>query len=386
MEPVRTQTAEDVAFALRSDGLCPMGGRSNADVFGGTIVTLHAAEHRARRRVESRLFRADALRHYEHEVLVPAVDACLADEAGRRGPDGCVRTDLKRLVTEIILRVSMAIIGIDDRRPQTVARLYAFLEPLTRAHEIEWTTEDRDEVLRAGVTAKAQLWEEFIAPSLERRRAMPADELPPDLIATLAVDPEVDEELIVREAALYLIASVFTTTTTIINTVAALARWFEQHPGDRERALDPADGFLRAAVDESLRLQPPITPVLMREALDGVALPSGVRAREGDALACDIIAAHRDARLFGADSGEYDPHRRAQGRTRPHYWAFGDGPHVCIGLPLVMGSRTAGTEGDAVVVLRALLHAGVEIDDRPPALAPSRRKRYESFPVVLRAL
>lgn len=365
-----------------------MGGRSNADIFGDTIVTLHADEHRARRRIEGQLFRADALRVYEHEVLLPAIDECLADVAAERDSGGSVLTDLKRLVTEIILRVSMAIIGIDDRRPHTVARLYSFLEPLTRAHEIEWTTEECEGVLRAAAETKAQLRDEFVEPSLERRRALLSDgeELPPDLVATLVADADVDEDLIVREAALYLIASVFTTTTAIINTVVALIRWFEDHPGDRARALDAEDGFLRDAVDESLRLEPPITPVLMREALEPVRLPSGVSVSPGEALTCDIIDAHRDAGLFGADADAYDPHREVLGRARPHYWAFGDGPHVCIGLPLVMGSRTAGTEGDAVVLVRALLRAGVEIDDEPPSLAPSRRTRYATFPVVLCAL
>ncbi len=387
-EPARTRGARDVAWALRSASLCPVGGRANADIFGDTIVTLHADEHRVRRRIEGRLFRADALRYYEHEVLLPAIDECLAEVAAQRDVDGFVRTNLKRLVTEIILRVSMAIIGIDDRRPQTVARLYCFLEPLTRAHEIEYTTERHDEVLRAAAETKAQLRDEFVTPSLQRRRALIAagEELPPDLIATLAADAEIDDDLIVREAALYLIASVFTTTTTIINTVAALLGWFEEHPDDRELALEPADEFLRRAIDESLRRDPPITPVLMRKAAESVRLPSGLSVDRGEPLACDIIGAHQDARLFGADPQAFDPYREPRGRARPHYWAFGDGPHVCIGLPLVMGSRTAGTEGDTVVLVRALLRAGVEVDDRPPELAPSRHKRYESFPVVLRAL
>jgi pimeloyl-[acyl-carrier protein] synthase len=85
------------------------------------------------------------------------------------------------------------------------------------------------------------------------------------------------------------------------------------------------------AIDELMRLATPIpfTARVTTEAvqLDGFPLPAGSR------VLLVIAAANRDPAVFGCP-GSFDPLRS----PNPHL-AFGMGPHLCLGAPLV---RSAG--------------------------------------------
>jgi pimeloyl-[acyl-carrier protein] synthase len=131
-------------------------------------------------------------------------------------------------------------------------------------------------------------------------------------------------------------------------------------PGPRA-ARPPAPGPAGGAVDELMRLATPIpfTARVTTEAveLDGIALPAGSR------VLLVIAAANRDPAVF-EHPGSFDPRRS----PNPHL-AFGMGPHLCLGAPLV---RSAGGALLRELALRlpGLRQTGVAQWDKP--LVPRR--------------
>ncbi|HZT90034.1 MAG TPA: cytochrome P450 [Stellaceae bacterium] len=109
--------------------------------------------------------------------------------------------------------------------------------------------------------------------------------------------------------------------------------------GDRPPQAEdlPRLGFLRQAIDETLRLYPP-APTMFRTALaDDVVC--GRRVPRGATVAVMPFVVHRHRRLWEApdsfDPGRFAPERAAT-RPRYAYLPFAIGPHVCIGAALAL--------------------------------------------------
>ena len=75
-------TYEQAREAFRSKELRQALYDEGDVVMADVLVNLHGAEHRARRRLENRLFRKDTHRRYEREFFPPVVDATLAPHVG----------------------------------------------------------------------------------------------------------------------------------------------------------------------------------------------------------------------------------------------------------------------------------------------------------------
>src|SRR4051794_13139401 len=204
---------------------------------GDSIIELDGAEHLPRRRLESQLFARAALRHYETAVLDQSIQRCLDDLKARRGPDGVVRVNLIELSRTILLQIAAAIIGLDavDSAERT-ALLADYFAPLDAGVVVKWSSRDHAEVIREGLAAKAGFIRDFVGPSLERRRALLAEhqagnlkraDLPNDLLMLMMMhpNPEWDEDLVVREAILYLAASIGTSSSATTFAVDELDGW-----------------------------------------------------------------------------------------------------------------------------------------------------------------
>jgi hypothetical protein len=72
--------------------------------------------------------------------------------------------------------------------------------------------------------------------------------------------------------------------------------------------------------------------------------------------------------VFGEDVADFNPYREVEQGTHRYGLAFGAGPHMCFGLPLVMGSE--GTDGSLVHLLKTVLAAGAEPDPDGPEQIP----------------
>ena len=380
-------TFSGVGALLRSRDVAPLPRGAAREVLGRALVSLHGAEHRARRRAENRLFGRDALRRYEQDVLEPSLRDALADLADQADETGRAPLDVPSFATGLILNISIALIGIDRRTPNDRRVVFDTIEPLIAAHEVEWSTGDPREAIELALATKSTLWSEYLEPAYRRRqeavRAGGWNE-PPDLLSVLAEQDDVDDDTVAQECALYLVASVLTTTATITDTVELALAWCESHPEDRDRILDEDSDFLSRCVDEALRLRPPVKPLLLRVTTADMPV-GGCPVEHGRIVGARVAAAHGDPTVYPDHPDEFDPGRTPAVQVRRTQYSFGDGAHLCIGRPLVVGDARAGTHGDAVQIVRALFAADVRNDpDRPRRFAATARQRYIRYPVTIR--
>jgi cytochrome P450 len=366
-----------------------------------TILTIDGDEHFDRRRMESPMLSREALKTYERSILMKTIDHCMADVP--RGADGLPECDLTDLITRMLLEIGATIVGLDDvDTEERSQRLREVRDPLMQAFIVEFELDDHGPILERGMVAKEQFRDEFVQPAKERRQAEidtlreAGDEAGlealegTNLITQMLLhwDESWDDDLLVRESLLYLIASGHSTTTAITHAVKELSEWFDAHPDEYELRTDP--DFLTKAAMETLRLHSP-TPGILRRAIEPVEIEDHggiVSLQPGDLVSGNISAASRDESHFGAGWNSFDPHREVERTTNRYGAAFGGGTHVCIGRQLVLGNYARGeAEGEYfgvfVRILRRLYEAGIRFPEgfRPQA-AHSGHDRYESFPVV----
>jgi unspecific monooxygenase len=108
--------------------------------------------------------------------------------------------------------------------------------------------------------------------------------------------------------------------------------------------------YVRAALDEALRLWPTV-PAYLREARADTVLGGRYRMRQGDWALVLLPQAHRDPKVW-PEPDQFDPDRFAPGQAKtrpPHvYKPFGTGQRACIGRQFALH--------EAVLTLGLLLH------------------------------
>ena len=359
-------------------------------VMADVLVNLHGEDHRARRRLENRLFRRDNHAHYEHDRFPPIVEESLAPHvvAGR--------AELVSLSHQLMMNLAAATAGVDrplgtvDETMHLYRYLMTFIEGATLAH----FTGDR-EAKRAEVAAALDGFDaEFLEPSVDRRRALLAavaagdldeDALPRDVLTVLLRnqdDLELRRDVVLRETCFYLLAGAHTSATAFVRTLHAV---FGAGGDVVERAA--ADrAFLQRCVHETVRLHPS-SPVAMRWALEDLQLADGRRVRAGDKVVIDLLAANRDPEAFGPGADVFDPERRPAPGVAPWGLSFGLGMHACIGQELAAGREWPADDdqgdgadhlyGLVAVAVEAVLRAGGRPDaGDPPVLDPASARGY----------
>jgi cytochrome P450 len=400
-EMTRLTSFAEVHEVFRSRDFAQAGGgrRDSRPVYGETLLSLSGTEHFERRRLESSLFRRDGLMRYETEVLAPAIRAALEEAA--RGPDRPVRSDLVGLVRALLLRVSVALVGLDGADGGAgFARLLDAALRLFDGANVEWSTRDHREVMRDAVEGKRVFVREFFEPSWNRRAALVADHLagrlaesslPVDLLTLLIRNRDHfgrgSSEVCVNEAILFMVANFGSPTNAMAHVVAELTAWLGRHPEDRTRLDDPH--FLRGAVNEALRLHP-AAPYVIRQALRDMVLGSGRHIRAGEQVALELGPANRDPAVFAPDPDAYDLRRPGVAEPGASGLTFGAGPHTCIGKFLAIGDAQTsdGATGTMIRILRELYRVGLAPDPRraPHVRSDNIRNEYATFPVVFERL
>lgn len=364
-------------------------------VMTDVLVNLHGDEHRARRRLENRLFRRDT-RERDERTRFPAI---VAETLAPHVASG--RAELVSLSHEMMTNLAATAAGVDrpERSADETHRLYRYLMRFIEGATLAHYTGDRD-AKRAEVAEALDAFDaEFLQPSIARRRAGlaavaageldPAD-LPSDVLTVLLANEdelELGPEVVRRETCFYLLAGAHTSATAFVRTLDHVFRLADEAPDDAARARDDL-GFLQRCVHETVRLQPS-SPVAMRRALEPLTLAGDEAVAVGDEVVIDLMAANRDPAAFGPDADAFDPHRSLPPGIAPWGLSFGLGMHACIGQELAAGGDPATESGPdrlyglVPVAVRAVLEGGARPDpDDPPRLDPTSARGYWSaYPV-----
>lgn len=364
----------------------------------GTAIRIDGVEHRDRRRAMNHLLKRNGHAWFRERALHPAVARNLEALLRDRGADGTVRADLVPFGFRLHVQMAATLAGVDGVDSEAAAdELLAISTAVgtaaaqTNVEALYVDVRPEDSVLDAGDAAKAKYEERFFRPSLERRQRLLADvedgrlaedDLPKDLMTLIAarVDPRwSDDGLAIRETLLVMRATVGSSTQAMVRVIDEVWRWLDEHPEDRPLLAD--DEFLMGAVNDALRLYPS-QPGFARYALEDLTLSSGREIKQGEHLVIRAGIAARDASVFGPDADRFNPRRPTAPGTYAFGLSFASGPHMCFGLPLVMGAE--GIDGSLFYILKRLFAAGMQPDrERQAARVPGIAAfRFASYPVL----
>lgn len=366
-------------------------------VMADVLVNLHGDAHRARRRLENRLFRRDTHERYERSLFPPVVAETLAPHVAAG------RAELVSLSHQLMMNLAASTAGVD--RPERTAdeslRLYAYLMRFIEGATLAHYTGDREAKRAEVAAALAAFDEEFLRPSVERRRSaldalaagdLDEDQLPRDVLTVLLRnqdDLDLAPDVVLRETCFYLLAGAHTSATAFVRTLHSVFELSRDAPADAERARHDLT-FLQRCVHETIRLQPS-SPVAMRWAVQPLTLLGGIEVEPGDKVVIDLMAANRDPSAFGDDAGRFDPARQLPPGVAPWGLSFGLGMHACIGQELAAGrDPDVGGDGHQLhglvpVAVQSMLAAGARPDpDDPARLDPTSARGYWArYPVLL---
>lgn len=370
-----------------------------------TLIMSEGERHAELKRLFAPLMSRQAIAYYELHLFDPVIQALLSEAGFAVDSDGYARLDVVPLIHAALTRISATATGVD--RVDTPERTAAFLShvlTLSAATSGSFSGADPVPVIQAGRDAMAALADEFLAPSLDRRIALAADhaagriareDLPRDVLMSMALEgdlshPDDDEKIpyIWRTCALFLTASIKTTSHALPHLFVHLDAWLRDRPEDRARLTDP--DFLHRAFAETVRLHQS-APVRFRAATRDVTLSTGRHVAKGEMVALIATAGNADRDVFGADAEQFNPHRVPHGNVPAWGMGFGLGRHRCLGQNLVTGIQNRGddklgTDGTAVRIARTLYRLGAELD---PDRAPRRNEaslhgNWDSVPIRLR--
>jgi cytochrome P450 len=236
------------------------------------------------------------------------VDAALDRLAGRETFDL-----MAEFALPIPIDVIAAILGVDQAR---LAEFRDWSEGVIQSLNPLRTPAQTEHLIRASAALG-----DYMHALMAARRTGPRDDLVTDMVALQAAGaPITDSEIAINLSAL-LVAGNLTTTDLIGNAV----RLFLTHPVELAKLrADP--GLVSAAVEETLRYEPPVD-VTARVASHDLAV-GGCPIRASQTMMVSLRGANRDPAVFE------EPHRFDITRRKSPHVAFGGGAHICIGAPL----------------------------------------------------
>jgi hypothetical protein len=183
----------------------------------------------------------------------------------------------------------------------------------------------------ADASAAREEFTAYFRELIAERRADPGDDLLTELIRAEDEGSHLTEAELISTAILLLVAGHETTVGLISNAVLALLR----HP-DQLAALRADPGLAAAAVEETLRYDPPVQ--LTARVARGTIQLGDLEATDGTLILVLLAAAGRDPGAF-TDPDRFDITRDGAGRQGASqkgagHLAFAAGPHFCLGAPL----------------------------------------------------
>lgn len=366
-------------------------------IMADVLVNLHADEHRARRRLENRLFRRDTFFAYEREMFPEIIEATVKPYVAEG------RAELVDFGHQLMMNLAALTAGVDRPlgTPEETFRLYDYLGTFIEGATLAHYTGDK-EAKAAEVQAKLEQFDrEFLEQGIALREALIAqldageideEDLPKDVLTVLLRNQDkipMSRESLRREIAFYLLAGAHTSATAFTRVMHNLFEWLRDHPEDEDRVRNDRI-FVQRATHETIRLQPS-SPVSQRWALADMELSDGTTIATGDKVTIDLISVNRDPSLYGADADDFNPHRELAEGVTPWGLSFGQGMHACIGQDLAAGLVFSPQQSEAdhlfglvPVAVQTMVDHGCRPDpEQPPEMdASTSRPYFGRYPVV----
>jgi cytochrome P450 len=294
------------AAAVMNRRLVEESGPRESGDGGMSILLMDDPDHaRIRTPLAQALYKRVAKSRAEVERVVDAVLDRVAEGPG---------FDLmSQFAVHVPIDVIAAILGVD---PERLGEFRDWSEGVIQSLNPLRTPAQTDHLIRSSEALNA-----YMNALMAKRRAAPEDDLVSDMIALQAGGaPLTDAEIITNLSAL-LVAGNLTTTDLIGNAV----RIFLTHP-DQLAKLRADPGLIGAAVEETLRFEPPVD-ITGRIASSDMEV-GGCPIRQSQTMTVSLRGANRDPDVF-ENPDQFDITRKKS----PHV-AFGGGAHICIGAPL----------------------------------------------------
>jgi cytochrome P450 len=403
----RFDTYAEIQEIMTSPDFAMAGAEERTIFLEDTLIMSEGQRHSELKQLFAPLMSRQAVAYYELHLVEPVTRDAMRRIQMHRGRDGLVRTDLVPLIHATLTQIAASVTGVDGvDTPERTERFRHLVLVLSEATTGSFSAEPQADMIRKGREAMASLVSEFLQASLDRRLALVRrhragdlenDRLPRDMLMALCLrddlsrpDDHVKIPYVWRQCALFLTASIKTTSHSLPHVFVHIDEWLKEHPEDRTRLADP--DFLHRAAAESFRLHQ-TSPARFRAAVRDVTLSTGRRVAKDEMVALHAPPANVQTEVFGADARLFNPKREIPKGMQPWGMTFGLGVHTCLGRNLVTGIMNRGddkhgTHGTAVRIMMALYAHGAELDpDAPPRRpAGTMHDTYESVPLILSAI
>jgi cytochrome P450 len=385
----------EASTALREKNFRQALYDEGAVIMKDVLVNLHGPEHRARRNLETGVFRRDFFKHYESEVFPLTLEETLAPYIVAGG------MDLVDFGYRVMVNLTADFAGIDrsKKSPEETADLMALLRLFGKTAILAHATIDRDQVRSDALAGLTRFNETYIEPSIKSRLLileqlaagdLNDSDLPRDILMLLLRNEDnidIPREVITREMAFFILAGAHTSIHTLTHATHELLTWIKDHPEDEARArTEPR--FIQRCVLESIRLHPS-SPVIARRSLCPVSLPNA-EVETGDSVVIDLQVANRSTEVFGDDAASFNPYRRLPKGQSPYGLSFGQGMHACLGLNLAAGVLPPEGEpvehmGTIALIVQALFANNIkpDPDQSPEKDASTERDLWGVYPILL---
>ena len=315
-------------------------------VMGHTILEMDEPEHGQYRRLLQQAFTRREMERWEHEIVNPVLNHYI---------DAFVDRGRADLVAELMFMFPVHVIAIALGLPE--ADLPAFYR---RAVEI---TNMANEIER-GFAASQWLYD-YLEPVVEDRRAKPKEDLI-SLLAHAKLDGQrLTNDEIIAFCRLLLPAGAETTYRAASNMMVGLL----SNPAQLD-AVRADRSLVTAAVEESLRWEPPVTGISRTTVADAVV--GGIEIKAGTAVNTTLGSANHDPSRWD-DPERFDIFRQPQAHL-----AFATGPHLCLGIHLARMEMRAVLER----LLDRLPNLRLDPDAEPPEIVGLVFRAPASLPVV----
>jgi cytochrome P450 len=258
---------------------------------------------------------------------------------------------VERVALRIPAAVTLHVLGIPSG---DIAQVAAWGFELLHSSWPETNRTERGVGLGGAFPELAGFLDEQIA--LRRRAADPPD----DLIARMT-RAEADGRQLSDLQIRTLCANVLLASLSTSNLIGNLLWRFMRDAGF-ERALRSERELVPRAVEESLRLEPPVL-FLFRTARRDVELPGGT-IRAGERVILGIASGNRDESVYP----DPDAFRMDRWPGAQEHLTFGPGPHLCLGNALARMEARVALE----TVMDLLPPRGLQLDppQEPVSLVP----------------